>query len=169
MQNIGATYRLDLKLLSSSIIRPSNTDAYTAGDSIAAVTTDNHFSWQIRTSNELGTGIGEILQAKITSSGAVATSLDARLSLFHTDVSEDADNAALSLSDAEHLTRIGVINFATASWEIFQNNSGLTVTAALKFAGLTDGRTIYGVLEARNSYVPISAEVFTIDLLVARY
>jgi len=170
MQNINAIKKLDMKVITSSITRPSDTTAYTAGDSVAAVTSDAHFSWLTRTANDLGPGDkGEILQAKITSSAAVATPLDGRLILFSQDVGDDADNVALTITDAEHLTRIGVINFATGSWEIFQNNEGLTVYEPnLYFAELA-AHTIYGVLEARNGYVPVSAEVFTIDLLIARY
>jgi len=152
-----------------SLTRPSNTTAYAAGDVISAVTTNDHFTFAgaVRNgtkSKQLG---GAFVTARLHSSSAVATSLDAELYLFSADIAEVADNSAFAPTDDEMLTCIGVIDFPTADWKFGTLNSFCQVTnLGIAFKAATT--TIYGQLVARNAYVPTSAEVFTIELIISQ-
>lgn len=155
--------------VSSAITRPNNATQYAAGDVVAAVTTSNHFTFAGATSKAGGTG--RITNARITSSANQSTKLDGELWLFHTDIAEVGDNVAFAPSDAEMLTRIGIIDFATASWVAGKSDSGADGNSGCETTGLdivfkaatTD---IYDVLVARNTYTPVSSEVFTIQLMI---
>jgi len=166
--NQGAIVRKQLVRMTDSITRPSNTTTYAANDVISEVTTNDHYSFTAP--NQL-TRSGEIVHASIVSNDAVATSLDGELYLFYADIAEVADNAALALTDAEMLTCIGVIDFATANWK--DGKAGAGGTSRCDVSGLSipysindvsSDYVIYGQLVAANAYVPVSAEVFTVTL-----
>jgi hypothetical protein len=162
---------LDLIKVSGSITRPANTTAYASGDAVSDATGNAHFTFQRPLRN--GTR-GEVVAARITSSaGGVATALDAELWLFHTDVAAVADNAAWTLTDAEAVTRIGVVEFPTADWRLNANNCGCDVYPNIPFVAARDGAgteiSLYGQLVARNGYTPASGEVITVELVIAQY
>jgi hypothetical protein len=165
------------KRVVDSVTRPANTTQYTAGDVISSVTTNDHFVFQRVVDEHAHTGTIE--SAIIHSSAASGTPLDGELWLFHTDVAEVADHAAFAPTDAEMLTLVGVIDFATADWKLGIPTTGTAGNATLPVTGLnipfvvaapddTTGKTLYGQLVARNTYTPIASEVITIELMVAQ-
>jgi hypothetical protein len=168
--------RFDTGVISSSITRPANTTQYAAGDVIAAVTTNNHFVFSgcLRT----GFNTGFLSGARITSSANQSTKLDAQLFLFSSSqdgtdpITETADNAAWSPTDDELAARIGVVNFPVADWFAGDVTSGAGGNSGCDANNLgvvlRSNPDIYGVLVARNTYTPVSGEVFTISLLVTR-
>lgn len=157
------------------LTRSANTTAYAAGEVISAVTSNNHFTFDNATrpgtsTKQLG---GAVATAILHSSANVATKLDAELWLFHTDISEAADNSAFVPTDAEMLTVIGVIDFATADWKEGLATAGaagnsLCQVSNIGLAFKSATTTIYGQLVARNAYVPVSGEVFTIELIISQ-
>jgi len=165
---------LDLRQLKGSVTRPSNTTTYGAGDVISAVTTNDHFTF----ANPFKRGnSGEVVALNITGSANVGTKPDLELWLFHTDIAEVADNLAFAPTDAEVLTCVGVIPIPVASWvvglsgagaagNIFQQVKDLNMVMQLATANDNTGNNLYGQLVVRNAYVPVSAEVFTVELLV---
>ena len=165
---------LDLRQLKGSLIRPSNTTAYAAGDVISAVTTNDHYTFV----NPFGrVNTGEVLALNINSSASVATKPNLELWLFHTDIAEVADNLAFAPTDAEMLTCVGVIPIPVAGWVVgtatagaagntFQQVKDLNMVMKLATANDNTGNHLYCQLVARAAYTPVSAEVFTIELLV---
>lgn len=163
---------LNLVVVSDSITRPSNTTAYAAKDAVSDVTGNAHFQFDRALLD--GVRRGEIVAARITSSaGSVSTALDGELWLFHTDPDAVADNADWTISDAQVLNRVGIVEFPAADWRLNTNNCTCDVYPNIPFVPVTDGagggRILYGQLVARNAYTPASAEVFTIELLIAQY
>ena len=161
---IKAIRSRNLHTVVATLTRPANTTAYTALDTVGA-----GFSWLVPVRN------AGIIGARITSSGTVATSLDGELLLFHTAISTNVDNAALVMTDAEALTRIGSIDFPVANWRLWSANSGCDgrmlggrLDVPVQTRGGNDA-LVYGQLIARNAYVPINAEVITIELVVELY
>lgn len=168
----------DIRIITANTItRPNNTTAYAAHDALANVTTNDHLTF----SQCLDRGIktGEIIAAKALSSAYVATGPDIDLMLFHTDVGEDADNAAASITDAEMATLIGVINFATGSWKPGTATAGAggnqaqfvkDINLPIKLPiSVTDGNhvsSIFGFPIMRNAYVPVEDEIFTFQLYI---
>lgn len=167
--NNKAFLALDLsRPVSDSITRPANTTAYAAGDAVSDTGGDAHFAFV--ECLHRGLTSGEIVAARITSTaGGVGTALDAELWLFHTDVTAVADNASWTLSDAQALTRVAIIEFPTADWRLNANNCTCDVYPNQPFSGIGADRTLYGQLVARNAYNPTSGETFTVELVFANY
>jgi hypothetical protein len=156
---------------SATITRPANTDAYTAGDVITAtVAAVCEFEDVARVAG----GGGTIRAAMLLDSAYVATSLLADLFLFDTAPAIDADNAAWTPTDAELLTLVGVIRFETAAtWSPGDltagaggNNVYLARGVNLEYLCAAEDTSLYGVLVARNAYVPVSGEVWTLKLMI---
>ena len=160
----------DIQKSRKSIIRPSNTDAYAAGDVISAVTSNDHFTFTIlKTKPVQGSSLlsASIERAIITSSADVATAPDLELWLFDTDIAEVADNAAFAPTDAEILTCLGVIDFPTGDFRVgLTTGDGNSICQSenlnMSLKGIAGD--IFGQLVVRNAYVPISAEVFQVTL-----
>ena len=173
-QSIDVNVQFNTKVAVSSVTRPANTIDYTAGDVVSTVT-DAHFTFvdaaRPGTQNkQLG---GSIATARLHSSANVATKMDAELWLFHTDIAEVADNSAFAPTDAEMLTLVGVIDFATANWKAGIATAGAAGNAVceafnLGLAFKSATTTLYGQLVVRNAYVPVSGEVFTAELVISR-
>lgn len=160
----------------ASLTRPSNTDPYTAGDVISAVTSNDHFTFGAN-SNDNSKRVGRanpgtmfLNAARLWSSANVATKLTAELWLFSSDIVEVADNGAFAPTDAEMLTLIGVIDFPSSSWRAGIATAGAAGNAVCEVRNIdlpmicAKGR-IYGQLVARNAYIPVSGEIFTVDLI----
>jgi hypothetical protein len=158
---------------SATITRPANTTQYAAGDVIdAAAGAGVVFE---TCASAAGKG-GEIFDAILIDSAAPATKLDAELWLFDTAIGTyDNDNVAFSPTDAEMLRWLGVIQFATGTAFTAGAAANCAYHAARTYlpmhfntlrADTTYPGGLYGVLVARNTYTPISAEVFTIRLRI---
>lgn len=169
---VQSVVRLELISLTDSITRPADTTAYTAGDAISEVTTNDMFVFDL--TPRIGIHKGEILVARITSSAdTVSTALDGELWLFREAPAEVADNAPWTVTDAEVLQRIGIVEFNTADWRLNALNATCDVYPNIPFIGQLNGQggglTLYGQLVARNAYTPASGEVFTVELIVSPY
>ena len=168
-----AIVKFKTKRVSDSITRPTNTTDYAAGDVISEATTNDHFTFQ--DCGDEPTFTGTIDAARLSSSAYVSTAPDAELWLFHTDIAEVADNSAAAITDAENRTLIGIIDFPTANWKTGNPASGAsgnhvceTRNIGLPFvlAKVKDAPHIYGQLIVRNAYVPVSGEIFTVELSI---
>lgn len=151
--------------LQATITRPADTTAYTAGDVVGAASV----LFQ-PTGNGVGLG-GEIKAASCVSSANVATKPDLQLWLFTAAVaSVTADNAAFAPTDAEMLTFMGRIDFPTGNFKAANAGSAAAGNAACIATALSlpVPAYVYGVLVVQNAYVPVSAEVFTLNLSVLR-
>lgn len=168
----------DIRIITANTItRPNDTNAYTAGDALANVTTNAHCTFL--QCLDRGNKTGEIVAAKVLCSSYVATAPDIDLMLFHTDVGNDSDNAAATITDAEMATLIGVINFATGSWKAGDITSGAggnqaqfvkDINMPIKLPISTSGSdyvsSIFGFPIMRNAYVPVANETFIFQLYI---
>lgn len=159
----------NIAVITTSLTRPADTTAYTAGDAI----TDNAGT-KLTFANvaRLAAGSGQIKRITLIDSANVATKPDVEIWLFDTSFTPDTDNAAFTPTDAEMETLICVIAFGTAAWNVGTATAGAGGNAMIEGAlshainfkctgSLTD---IYGALVVRNAYVPVSQEKFTIRL-----
>ena len=153
-----------------SLTRPSDTNAYTAGDVISNSTLIP-VTIAIPSVGASSRGFTILQSALIIDSAAVATPPDLELWLFDTTVTTPNDNAAFAPTDAELLTLVTVIEFPTADFKLgipTANAAGNCICEANNLGvpiniGAAAG-TLFGVLVVRNNYVPVSAEVFTVKL-----
>lgn len=156
-----------------SFTRPANVTAYTAGDVVAdSATAAAVLTFEAVTPGDgLGTTLDEIV---FTSSANVATKPDLELWLFKTaPATYGNDNEAFAPTDAETQDCIGVAAIPVASFKVGLSGADAAGNVVcnpralgIRIAGLTDNK-MYGVLVARNAYVPVSGEVFTILLKFA--
>lgn len=150
--------------VTQTVTRPADTTAYAAGDAVGGVIA---FAGAAK-SNEGGV----INQLLVIDSANVATKPDLELWLFDTTIAAAGDNAAFAPSDAEIATLIGVILIPTASFKIGNavastgNSMCDLQNLGLPFNCKPGVNAIFGQLVARNAYVPLSGEVFTLRLKV---
>lgn len=153
-----------------SVTRPANTTAYTIGDVIG---TASSATLTIPNSSFGEFDAGIIQQAIVSSSAYVSPAPDLELWLFDSVVADIVDNAAFAPTDAELATLVGIIEFPTADWKSGNATSGAGGNAvcvadnvSLPFNTKKGTSKLYGVLVARNAYVPVSGEIFTLRLQV---
>lgn len=158
------------RTISATFTRPADTTAYAAGD-VVANSTSAPVVMTFRGAAR-GTNAPSIIQhAILVSSASVATKPDLELWLFDTTIAIDNDNAVFTPTDAELLTLVGVIAFPVADFKVGDATVGAGGNAVceasnigLPFNTTRDANDLFGVLVARNAYVPVSGEVFTVRL-----
>ena len=152
-------------VLSASITRPSDTTTYAAGE---VITADPAATLPFLNVPTLSGGGALLQSALITSRAAVAAKLDCDLLLFSANISDlDADNAAFTPTDAQLETLVGVVSFPTANWKAGDATVGAGGNAfcqVLNIGLAVRSNNLYGVLVARNAYVPVSGEIFKVSL-----
>ena len=158
-------------LVSATFTRPADTTTYAAGDVVS--TTGGAIMEFVGAARD---GVGAIQSAILLDSANVSTHLDAELWLFSSAPAVTADNAAIAFTDAELANLVGVVNFGLSSWKVGLATSGVGGNAVncqtgiglpfSKIIGSAPTNSLYGVLVARNAYVPVSAEIFTVMLTV---
>lgn len=164
--------------VAASLTRLANTTTYTAGTVVAATGPAN-FTFP-NVGRDPGTG-GVIRSAVLMSNAWQSTpAFQGSLWLFGGNAAPAAiaDNAAVSLSDAELANLIGKIDFTLAAVNPTAGAGGNAVAIGTVGAGLlvptypfrcgAATSSLFGILTVANAYVPVSAEVFTITLGVQR-
>lgn len=155
------------KQVSATITRAANTTQYSAGDVVDSSTTA---TVALTFKGCAGPGhSGTIKSVLLVDDAAEATKLNADLFLFHTaPVTFGNDNEAFAPTDAEMRDLVGVVsldgttaaNIKVGSGNCVIQNQGLD----LPFQCLDADSTLYGILVARNTYTPVSGEVFKLIL-----
>lgn len=144
--------------------RPADTTAYASGDVIAESTSAGTIWTFPGVGREPGRGAFIDGVALITSVSQTLK-LDAELFLFDAAPAAQNDNVAFAPNDTEMEACIGVIELYGA---YFKQGSGNGVTAreglAHRVVCSATATSIFGVLVARNAYVPASAEKLTLRL-----
>jgi len=155
-----------VKLVNSGLERPANTTTYSDGDVISAAGaagTMLKFSGLAMFSDRVNPCGGLITQAVLVKDSA-SDALEADLYLFSEEFAIAADNAAFAPTFEQMQSLVGVIPFPEAD-EVAGTNAAFNVQMGLRVAA-TD--TLYGVLVARNAYVPTSGEEIQVSLGVIR-
>jgi hypothetical protein len=143
------------RISDDSFTRPANATQYSAGDVMGELL--EFFTDQK----------GKIEGALLVDSTAEATKPEADLMLFDAAPTVAADNAAFAPSDDEMKRCVGVIPFLAANFKV-GNGNGVTAAATTTFPlpYFAAAKKLYGVLIARNTYTPVSEEIFTLRLAV---
>jgi hypothetical protein len=158
---VGAT-----SVLSAFFVRPGDTTPYSVGDLIANNVTAGSvvpLSWAVGRANG---GTGWIIRGRFIRSEAAATVQNVRLHLYKTSPTiANGDNVAWSTTQAGYL---GAIDFnVDRQFTDAAQGTGVPITGpAIAFVCAANSQLVYGLLEARNAYTPLNAEVFTIELEV---
>lgn len=154
----------------ASKTRPSNTTTYTAGDVINESASAGT-SWTLNSCVVGGGNSGRIVRARLESSANQTLKGQFQLQLFSTAPTADNDNDPFTPTDAENNNLVATINlFYADPGDISSGASGNCVYSSGPIdepitCASTDS-ALYGVLIAKNAYVPVSGEVFRILLTV---
>ena len=162
---------------SDTITRPGDTTAYTAGDVISEVTTNDFYTFSLAgiTDTLSILGSGTIESAMMMVDVNTTTNPDLELWLFDTLITEVADNGVFAPTDAEILTLIGVIKFPVASWLVGLSGADAAgnivhqvnnVGIAFKTVGQNQNGKIFGQLVVRNAHDSVASTVFKCSLVV---
>jgi hypothetical protein len=159
----GANRFTAISTISTSIVRPSDANAYTANDALADSTSAPTTGGFTLSGMARRSGGGGLIRDAVFSMSA-ATALQAEIWLFDQAITAVNDNAAFSLSDSDVLNLVGVIPF---------NCTDITALNAISYVtGLDIGYTCVGSANLRylvkviNAPTPASAEVLSIRLKV---
>ena len=144
--------------------RPADTTTYAAGDVISESTSAGTvWTFPFARTN----GLGGILQdAALVNSTAQTLKMDADLYLFDTAPTSNLnDNVAFAPTDAEMKTLLTVISFLGGNGKVGSGNFSNEMTGLARVLQCASAQSsVFGVLVARNAYVPTSAEDVTIRL-----
>lgn len=144
--------------------RPNDTTTYAAGDVISESTSAGTvwtFPWA------RAVGLGGILQDAILIDSVSATlKLDADLYLFDTAPTSNLnDNAAFAATDAEMKALLTILSFVGTTAKVGGANCSIELAAISRsLACAAAASSLYGVLVARNAYVPTANEELTLRL-----
>jgi hypothetical protein len=153
------------KVLSGSITRPANTDAYAAGDVIGTAATQQ-ITLTADQLREKSSGV--ILKAQVISTASPTALATLELWLLKAAVAAQADSAAFAITDAEiQAAVVATIALGNSRVGLASGNTVYESDSALYSFQLPDFRKdLIGILVVRNAYVPISGEVFTVNVSV---
>ena len=150
---------------SASFARPGNTTAYASGNLVANSTTAGSVvPLAFTLGNSFGPGSFRMTRARIAKTGTSAANANFRLHLYQSSpVSTNGDGGAwLTTKASDWLGNIDVTSMLAFSDGCC--GTGSAAAGSEMFLKLASGSTVYGLLEAKAAYTPVSGEVFTVIL-----
>ena len=158
-------------VITASLTRPNDANAYAAGDVITNSTSSPTvitFSGCARRNGKSGLVIG----AQCIDSANQSTKPTLELWLFDTTFTPDNDNAVFTPTDEELATLVGIIQFNL--WFVGDATAGAggncaslgALTEPMAFVTGASSTSLFGILVVRNAYTPVAQEQFTIRLRV---
>ena len=155
--------------IAASLIRPNDTDVYTAGDVIGNTTNVLQETFALA---RVPGGSGRIISASLalTSNGFDVLALSAELWLFDAAVdAHEVDNATFTPTEDDMLKLVGVLQFLAADAIEGHLTAGAAGTVAymaaqtflpLGFTCEALSQNLHGTLVSRNAYTPTALEQF---------
>ena len=157
--------RTATRTVSRSFTRPADTVAYASGDVVNNSTTAPVIMTFSGMSREPGRG-GTIQSAVLTMSSVASLAAELDLYLFDTAPVMQNDNAVWSPSDTEIQALVAVISFYSVQRRTSANNVQYVAgTLGQSYTCTPTSTNLFGLLVARNGYVPASSEQFTVRLM----
>lgn len=150
---------------SASFTRPADTTAYAIGDLVANSTTAGSVTPMVFTlGNSFGFGQFRLTRARLIKNSISPTNATFRLHLYQSSpVCANGDNGAWSTSKAaDWLGNIDVPSMLAFTDGC--NGTGSAAAGSELFCKLSAGSIVYGLLEAKAAYTPVSGEIFTVIL-----
>ncbi len=157
---------------SDSFTRPADTTSYTSGDLVANNTSAGSVVAMEFDVARVAAGAFMIRRARLSKTTNTVTAATFRLHLYGADPSissgiSNGDNAAWLTKEGSYIGSID-LDASGANGRVFADPGAFVVAAVAlgteighKLAAST---IVYGLLEARGSYAPGNAEVFTVTL-----
>lgn len=144
-----------------SFTRPADTTAYASGDLVANSTTAGSVAPIVLTTVQEAGGSRSVQRVRLSKSGTSVTNASFRLHLYNVaPTCANGDNGAWSTTGASgYLGSVDV----TIDKAFTDGATGSTALSGANFV-FDQAAALYGLLEARAAYTPISGEVFTVNV-----
>lgn len=154
------------KIATATFARPADVLAYASGDLVANSTVAGAVTPLSFAVARVAAGSGMVRRVAVRKTGTAVANASFRLHLYSASpVVSNGDNGVyLTDKAANYMGRVDVVvdqAFTDGAVGTGVPAAGLEVNFAL-----AAGQNIYGVLEARGAYTPVSGETFTVDLEV---
>lgn len=149
---------------SASFTRPSDTTAYTIGDSLNAAVSEAAIN--AIAVGRISNGTGTITGAILTDSALQTTKGNFTVYLFDTIIAAPQDNAQFNPTSTEIKHCIGAIQFGSVPLVLASNCLYVVNDLSIKFKCASGTQNLYWVLVANNAYTPVSGEEFCLRLHV---
>jgi hypothetical protein len=155
-------------VISASVTRPADTTQYAAGDALTN-STSAPVPLTFNACARANGGSGVMVRVVVIDSANQATAASLELWLFDTIPHADNDNAAFTPTDAECATCLAVIPLnasyvGTATSGADGNRVYVMNGLNIPFKCGAASDDLFGLLVVRNTYTPVSGEVFTVRL-----
>lgn len=151
-------------ILTATLTRPADTNAYLSNDAIAGSTTAPAILTFAGAARANG-GSGELIRANLCTNLATCNAM-IRLNLFTTTVTLDNDNDPYRLLFTSVAVRIGWIDFPVLTSAGTGSTAAVaSVTGSLPYVCAAADTAIYGRVQTMNGWTPASAQqlVFTLE------
>lgn len=152
-----------------TMTRPADTTPYASGDLVANSTTAGSVTPLSFVAARLAAGSFQVRRARLRKSGTTPTNAAFYVHLFSASPTvANGDNGVFTPATGA-ATYLGALNIASMiGMSDGCAGSGAALVGTEITVQLTSGQTIYGLLEARGAYTPISGETFTATLEVVQ-
>lgn len=151
---------------SDTFTRPADTTQYAVGDLVANSTASGSVVPLQFSAARVAAGSFAVVRARLRKSGTGTTAAAFRLHLFSSapTVTNGDNGAFVPSASADYLGAIDIaVNRACSDGAV---GAGVPVVGNAICVKLAAGQVIYGLLEALNTYTPVSAEGFSVTLEV---
>lgn len=154
----------------TTLTRPADTAAYTAGDEVSNATAQGSaLPWVFAGAGSGAGGSGYVVRAALSCSDKLNVSAIYRLFLYSSAPTMVGDNAAYNLLKAEFPGRIGYVDIGPMVTAVgASSDSAFTDVDLRKSYQCAADANLYGVLVVQGAYTPLSAETFQLSLTVER-
>jgi hypothetical protein len=158
--------------INSTITRDATTTTYTAGDAVESQlsTPANAI---ITNAARYNGGSGVILNAMLIDSAAQTLAGEFEVWVFDTTMTPDGDNALFTPTDAECATLVAVIPFSNSYAYVGTSTAGAGGNRVYQSDPVNRGfvcgaasKNLFWTIVARNAYIPVANEAFTLRLTI---
>lgn len=158
--------RKETSIVRANFTRPADTTTYAINDVICNSTSAPVVITFAGMARQAGKG-GTIRSCVMAQNNGPTLRLDADLVLFDTSPTIQTDNAVWAPTIADLRNSVGVIAFSPGN---FCGSSSAGVNESrnrdLDFECVAGSTSLYGILVARNAYVPANAERFDFQMVI---
>lgn len=158
-------------VVSANFTRPADITSYVSGDLVAnSITAGSVAALSWSTAGRIAGNPAFITRARLKTSSTSVTNASFRLHLYAADPAAtsgitNGDNGAWLTKHASYLGAIDIIVDKAFS-DAAAGQGAPSIGSMIEFVP-SSGTTIYGLLEARATYTPTNAGVFTVELEIA--
>jgi hypothetical protein len=146
----------------TSVTRPADTVAYSAGDAFADSTSSPRTGGFTFTGVARASGGATMLTDMLVTSSAANSALQGSVLIFNTAVTAQNDNVPIALSAAEIQTLVAIVPFAMGNGRSLKNNTAVHVQNLNIGCTCSGSANLRFLIRVDAAYTPVSGEVLSV-------